>query len=997
MSGASVHTTRKDHYMKHRAVIVAAFLMAALPVLLFGQAQTTGRITGRVVDDGGQPVAGAEVSARSTERQFERSATTSANGEFTIPLLPIGPYVVTVVSPGKQPEVYNVRVGVGESSALDVRLAAGDVVSEAITVTATATALETTTGGQNISVSEQIEDLPMLDRTIEDIAMLAPNMYDSPTPGAIAIAGAPSYDTTILLDGAEISDPYFGSAPVVYLEDALEEVQVLTSGISARYGRFQGGLVNAITKSGTNNFDGTLRVELEKETWNSQTPFGEPQSDNLNKVYQGTFGGPILKDRLWFFLGARTVPPFENATTARYTLEPIVSTREEDRWQIKLSAALSPSHMIDLNHLNYDAVTTNYRGLTAGDALAQGTRQDPRTTQSLNYNGVLGPSTFVEVQLTKKDVSIYSGGDPAKGDPILNNADSSVFNNHWWDGTDPSTRNNRTASFGATHMLNTSAFGVHTLEGGIQYVLSTTGGENRQSATGYNLVLTNTNRDSFAGVVNGASTFNLLTQQAQRWLALPVGGEQELANTAVYLQDSIAWNRLRVDLGVRYDQYDGTGPAEFGLDFSGFAPRLGLTYNVTPTWQVQGTYGRYISRFNDRTGGNLTGVGAAPRAVALYTGPNLRGITASAIPAILRDNSNWLTLAWLNDPAQPTVFPASDLEAPHSDEYTLSLRHGLPRNTGSFTLTYVNREYHDFIEDFVGGICDYGIDYGRPCSNTTTVNAGTPNQVTVDTRLYANDSRAKREYQALTAVFDYRPTTRFQIAGNYTLGETTANFEGEGRNTPSSPTILGDYPRSINVDAAVPYGIADDDLRHRANVLTSYRFDMARLGQLALGSVVRYQSGFVYSRTGLVPLRPDAGYASESGSYVHYFGRNGELDKHERGALRFNDWWSFDVSARYELPILRRFSPFVKIAVENALDNDTLISFNTAGVAVRDTAGNITAWAPSSVAASQLQPGQVNCGVNDAPSKNCAAYGRIRDQLDYQTPRTFQLGVGISF
>ena len=110
----------------------------------------------------------------------------------------------------------------------------------------------------------------------------------------------------MLLDGSELSDPYYGWAPnSLYLEDAVAEVQVLTSGVSARYGRFRGGVINAISKSGTNEWEATLRAELSKPSWNAQTPFGEEQSDALEEVYHLTAGGFFWRDRVWFFGGFR--------------------------------------------------------------------------------------------------------------------------------------------------------------------------------------------------------------------------------------------------------------------------------------------------------------------------------------------------------------------------------------------------------------------------------------------------------------------------------------------------------------------------------------------------------------------------------------------------------------------------------------------------------------------------------------------------------------------
>lgn len=139
-----------------------------------------------------------------------------------------------MTAPSYQPQAYEVRLGIGQTIPLEVQLAPGEAITEEITVAGTASALETTATGESLSYARDVEEPPVINRTLENVALLAPNISFGPTADTINIAGAPSFDTTVLLDGAEISDLYFGASPVVYLEDAVEEVQVLTTGVSAR-------------------------------------------------------------------------------------------------------------------------------------------------------------------------------------------------------------------------------------------------------------------------------------------------------------------------------------------------------------------------------------------------------------------------------------------------------------------------------------------------------------------------------------------------------------------------------------------------------------------------------------------------------------------------------------------------------------------------------------------------------------------------------------------
>ena len=259
--------------MARKIPVLLALML--LPALAFAQAETTGKVSGTVKDETGNPVAGASVKVVSSALQGERTTTTSDTGDFLMALLPVGAYSVTISAAGLQPVDVSFRLGVGQNVPLSVVLKKGPEVTESVTVLGTTSKLETTVLGENFNYPTHVEELPIQNRAIEAVATYAPNISFGPSTNTLSIAGAPSFDTTVLLDGSEVSDPYFGSAPELFLEDAVEEVQVLTAGVPARYGRFQGGVINAITKSGGNTFDGTLRAEFTNEAWNSATPAHE--------------------------------------------------------------------------------------------------------------------------------------------------------------------------------------------------------------------------------------------------------------------------------------------------------------------------------------------------------------------------------------------------------------------------------------------------------------------------------------------------------------------------------------------------------------------------------------------------------------------------------------------------------------------------------------------------------------------------------------------------
>jgi hypothetical protein len=980
-----------------RRVLIAIALLL-VPTLALAQAETTGRVTGTVLDEDRKPVAGAEITLESPALQGQRKSASDANGRYLASLLPPGVYTMTVNAPGKTPLQYTFRVGIGQTVPIDAVLKSGADLVEDVVVFSPATKLQTTAGGENFNFANTIDQLPVTNRTLENVANLAPNVSFGPTPGTLSISGAPSFDTNVLLDGSEVSDPYFGSAPTIYLEEAIEEVQVLTNGVSAKYGRFQGGVINATTKSGGNTFDGAARVDFSKQSWNAKTPYNENQSDTLQKVYSATIGGPILKDRLWFFAGGRTIPEAATTATTLETGESYTTVRNEDRWQLKLTGAITPNHVIEASYLEYAADSTDRAGLPAGDALALGKRSDPRDIIAAEYQGVITDKMFINAQATQKQVSIQSGGDPAKGSPFLDFYGSGfqILHNHWWDFNDASVRDNETANLGLTNVLTTESWGDHTLEYGLQYVNSITAGQNIQSSTGFNFL----NYDAlfasylppgfgdFATCVGASCTFNVASYYdfglSYRWEAIPFSGDQTLENTAFYLQDSWEIDKWRFDVGVRYDDWQGKGPfPTLDLDFQEISPRIGATYNMTPEWQIQASWGKYVSRFNDNVASNITGVGGAPYIVSIYTGPSQTGLSYDDVEALLRDDANWGIITTISDPSQPIRYLASNASAPYATDLNLAVKRALPRNTGSVTLTYTQREFKDLLDDFVGDQVVNGSPY-------TTVDdpKGSGASFDFDNEVWANCSTCSRDYDAISAAIDYRPSAKWDIGGNYTYSRTRGNYEGEGRNTPSSGSIIGNYPRSVDQATAFPFGYTDDDIRHRLRLWGDYRFDFGRAGNLTLGGIFWYRSGQAWNRTAGASMTSDASYLNEAGqSYTKFFDG--------RGNNRFDGFWNLDTSIKYQFSFWRDLGMYVKADILNVTNEDSLIAYDTTGTVV--TGSNPARWAPR-----RANEATGTCEVLGGspvayPNRNCRNFGRIRNEGDYQAPRQYSVSVGLVF
>ena len=168
----------------------------------------------------------------------------------------------------------------------------------------------------------------------------------------MVVNGAMAFDNIFMVNGVDVNDNLFAQPQNLFIEDAIEETQVLTAGISAEYGRFTGGVVNAITKSGGNTFTGSARVNFLNPDWTTPTPFEVSKGtqdtahpDQLQERYEGTFGGPILKDHLWFFSSGR----YQNVNTPQslpQTGVSVPSQNQNKRFELKLTGTVAQGHTL---------------------------------------------------------------------------------------------------------------------------------------------------------------------------------------------------------------------------------------------------------------------------------------------------------------------------------------------------------------------------------------------------------------------------------------------------------------------------------------------------------------------------------------------------------------------------------------------------------------------------------------------------------------------------
>ena len=319
--------------------------LAALLVALTGvgglQAQTTtGGLTGVIKDSDGAVVPGATVKATATATGTELLAVSDESGQYVLRGLPVGGYKVQVELSGFQTvQVEGVVVRVNEEVRLDVALKVGSV-TESVTVSGISTTVDTTSSTLKTVVDQKrIEELPLNGRNPTQLMTLVAGVIPNPRadvtsgatyPGASGITanGARANSTNYIMDGGSNNDHYSNASNPMPNPDALQEFSVQTNSFSAQYGRNAGAIVNAVTRSGTNNFRGLAFGYLRDSSMNATNFFTPGVDDGLNrKQFGGTFGGPIVKNKTFFF-GSYQGTLQEQRPADRMALVPTAAQRQ---------------------------------------------------------------------------------------------------------------------------------------------------------------------------------------------------------------------------------------------------------------------------------------------------------------------------------------------------------------------------------------------------------------------------------------------------------------------------------------------------------------------------------------------------------------------------------------------------------------------------------------------------------------------------------------------
>jgi hypothetical protein len=1004
-----------------RTVLICLVVAAVLAPALTAQIPT-GTIQGRVTADDGQDLPGVVVSATSPALQGTRATTTAGNGAYNLSALPPGTYTLTYELEGFAAATREVRVLAAQTINSDIQMTLRSV-AETITVTSRQeTVSETRTGATTISL-EDIEKLAVA-RTPVAMALLAPGISESgPGIGGPMISGAMSFENLWLLNGVVLNENVRGGPLPLFIEDAIQETTTAVSGISAVYGRFSGGVINTITKSGGNEFEGSLRSSLTNQKWEGETPLTGEREDSINEVYEGTLGGRFIRDRLWFFGAGRTRETEANATLQITGID-LAQTDEEDRFEVKLTGSVTPSHSLVGTYIEIDQARTN-QFFTGAVNIDLGTvspvRTDPQEIISGNYTGILTPSFFVEALYSEREflIGVGSGGvqELIAGTNIIDIVNGWRYHAPTFcGGCETEQRSNENFRTQGSYFLTTDSVGSHDIVFGYDTFRDIRFSVNHQSGSDFSLntlgTLIDANNNVYP-VVNPVPFAGSATGTRIRWwppVGLDIARPTKFDTNSIFLNDSWQLNeKWSFNLGVRYDENDGVDSGgNLVADDDSISPRLGASFDTKGDGDlvVHASAGRYTAAVaNTRAdatsqGGALAGYLVGYGGPAINTDPNCinRGDCVSSadalgiifdwyfgmgfpnpftsgadsLPADLSPEARAYILA-VSIPGPSNVVPDT-LRSPSADEITVGVSKRLGTK-GSARADIVYRDWQNFYSN-----------RNRPNHQIRVNNAQ------VDIQEFGNfgDDDLERTYTALNLQGRYRLNDRLSLAGFYGLSKLEGNITGETAGSgpvPESPGLFREY---FDNAWSRPTGNLPGDQRHRGRVWAIY--DVLRGGNHNLSASIMqiYESGSPYGAVGTVDTRPfvtNPGYALPPSTVTYFFT--------DRDAFTTDDITRTDLALNYSFGwnIGRRgMEVFLQPEVLNVFNEDAVIGVNTAVF----SAANSGATSCSGARCQPFNPFTTTPveGVHWAKGPN---FGKPQGTTSFQAPRIFRVSLGFRF
>jgi hypothetical protein len=917
-----------------------AGLLLIAAALLLGQTQsTTATIQGTVLDPSGAAVPSAVVAIKGTDTGLARVVKSDTDGRFQAPLLQPGVYEISTSANGFATLVSRgYQLTLGQVLVADQRLKVASA-AETVSIDAEAPVVETANSQPAALVnSAQVSNLPLNGRRFLDLAQLTPGVMVEPERGQISFAGSRGINSSINIDGANFNEPFFGgqaggeraNSAYVVSQAAVSQFQVVRGTFDAEYGRTTGGSVNVITKSGTNDYHGEVFDYLRLANVSPTTAFGDRVTDFRNQ-FGGAFGGPIIKDKLFFFGvydGQREHQPLTirfNSTAGlpqSYLSQQGVFESNNNiytflgkaDWQVSAKNRISFRYSQSGDNANNGTFT----GVQTGTLDNNGTEQDYTKAGVINATSVITPGLLNEFRFQYRN----------ENRPRVNNGEGMDFVNK----AGPQTQVTGCCYFGGVSYLP-----IPVTDSTLQLSNSTTwihGGHTVKFGVDINRYHYN---EIFRGNWRGVYIFNSL----QKFLDTinKVSGavpdqfrifygdgmfDESLKNPAAFLQDT--WKiskRVTLSMGLRYEATFMPQPprpnpglaytSQVPNDTKQWQPRLGLAVDLTGDGKtvLRAGAGAYFastpglllfqafnSAGNPNVGVSFT-LSAAQISAVQKVHPDFvyPFVPASANAA----DSTYFSNSGVAGLKPDASYFSPDYQSPRALNFSLGLEREITRATSAaIDWVHVNTVHLERIRDANFYPATLGLDSSSPAQTRPIFNTSVrPN--TSYGKLLSQESSARSNYDALTLSFKRRMTSRLQFQLNGTLAWNRDDDSNE-RNY-SGIT----YQDAFNFQQE--YSWSRLDIRRRMVASAVY--------QLPLGFQI---SGIMTWRSGMPFSAYTNADSNKDGNYTDRPIIGGALLP--RNSFRQPNYWNTDLRVSKSVRITERQRVEVMVDLFNAFNHE---------------------------------------------------------------------------